>query len=102
MTSERSEILDLANRQVSTPAKAVYHFTKRELLELAGKLMRLGRNSDDSARLDALAEHAGVVRGTSAAAPAFRILGSDQWHPDLRSAIDDSRRGPVKSDPAAP
>jgi hypothetical protein len=85
-------ILDLANTHAGTPERAVYHFTKRQLLALARELLELAPASPDTARLNALAEAAGFMRGTSAGAPAFRVLGNDSWHPDLRVAIDDSQR----------
>ncbi|WP_426106309.1 hypothetical protein [Massilia sp. TSP1-1-2] len=53
---------------------------------------RPGPPSPDTVRLDALTEAAGFMRGTSVGAVAFRVLGHDSWHPDLRAAIDDSVR----------
>jgi uncharacterized protein YaaQ len=42
----------------------------------------------DAQRLDHLATAGGFLRGTADGATAYRILGSDDWHADLREAID--------------
>jgi hypothetical protein len=85
-------ILDLANVHAGASERAAYRFTKRELLRFTDALLKLAEAGADAARLDALAEAAGFMRGTAGGAPAFRVFGNDSWHPDLRTAIDDHQR----------
>lgn len=86
-------ILDLANSLNGIGERGIYHFSKREMLKFAKALLKLApATSTDTARINALADAAGFVRGTADGAPAFRVLGNDSWHPDLRAAIDDTHR----------
>jgi hypothetical protein len=43
---------------------------------------------DDTARLDLLERAGGFVCGMAGGKPAVRILGTNDWHPTLRNAID--------------
>ena len=42
----------------------------------------------DSERLDFLARSSGFVVGMADGRTAYRLLGSDEWHADLRAAVD--------------
>ena len=56
----------------------------------------------DSMRLDTLSATGGFIRGTSNGAPAFRIFGTDIWHADLRTAIDDHHPAIARAEKACP
>lgn len=43
----------------------------------------------DTIRLNLLEAAGGYVAGTADGKQAYRIFGSDEWHPTLRGAIDE-------------
>ena len=92
-------ILDLANNHVSPAKKAIYHFSKVDLLRLAESLLELPASAlADTLRLDHLSATSGHVHGQADGTPAVRILGRSNWHPTLRAAIDEDRFQPAAKD----
>ncbi|NHZ83405.1 hypothetical protein F2P44_29680 [Massilia sp. CCM 8695] len=82
-------ILDLANAHAKSKAKALYSFSKRDVIAFAEAVAAVTtQTGEDTARLAALSGSSGFVTGRDAGEPAYRMLGTDAWYTDLRTAID--------------
>ena len=82
-------ILDLANTHTTSTTKAIYRFSKRDVIAFAGAIAAAASKAgEDTMRLDVLRGSAGFVTGYDAGEPAYRMRGSDEWHADLHTAVD--------------
>ena len=97
MTAHQLRIIEAAVKIGNTPARGGYHFTEAGLQAFAAAVLSLQPQHVDAGRLDALASTGGFVRGMCQGATAFRVFGSDNWHADLRAAIDHHNSASAKA-----
>ncbi|MDQ1835487.1 hypothetical protein [Massilia scottii] len=82
-------IPDLANTHATSTIKRIFSFSKRDVIAFAEAIVAdVSKADEDTIRLNVLKGSAGFVTGYDAGKPAYRMLGSDEWHADLRTAID--------------